>query len=468
MAVADPPRSAPQPDGSASFAPSPAGPVAADTPIDLPPSVGLPRAIATLRFLRRPLSFKAEYARRLGDTFQVPLAVADATFTFTSHPDHVRSLFTAKPADVPSLTAESPLRPILGPNSVLTANGSRHMRQRKLLLPPFHGEAVQSYVAIIREVIEAEVDRWPVGEPFPLAPAMQSVTLDVIMAGVFGIEDGGAPGSNERAVRDTVQRFLAMSTRPWWAAVDAMNLGRTEPRGPLKWIMDRVDEAVLTVIAERRAAGGDGTDIMTLLLSATDEAGVGLSDREIRDELLTLVLAGHETTANTLAWAFERLVRVPAAYDALRDSVRAEQPDREYVDATVYEAMRNRPVIPMVGRLVQKPWRLGEYVIPAGSPVSMSITLLHHRPDVYPDPFVFRPERFVATKPGTYTWIPFGGGTRRCLGAALALAELREVLEIVARRTDMEAVTPAPEKALHRNVTLIPEHGGTVVVRAKR
>ncbi len=463
MAVAEPPTR----QAGAGWAPSPAGRAGDDEPVAFPPDLGLSRSLTTLRFVQRPLELHFRAQRELGEVFALRLAVRDVDFAFTSHPDHVRSLFTAKFGEAPSLTAESPLRPVLGPNSVLTANGTRHLRQRKLLLPPFHGEAVQRYVALIREVVEREVDGWPVGEPFQLAPRMQAVTLDVIMAGVFGIEGEAAPGTPERLVRDSTRRFLAMTRRSWWALVDLVNLGRTEPRGPLRLIMDRVDEHVLRVIRERRASPTRGTDILSLLLATTDEDGVALSDREIRDELLTLVLAGHETTANTLAWAFERLVRVPEAYDALRDAVRGADGAAEHVEATVYEAMRVRPVIPLIGRLVTVPWRLGRYVVPADTPVSMSIVLVHHRPDVYPEPFAFRPERFLGVKPGTYTWIPFGGGSRRCLGAALALAELQAVLEIVTRRTDLEAVDPRPERAKHRNVTIIPEHGGTVVVRRK-
>ncbi len=194
-----------------------------------------------------------------------------------------------------------------------------------------------------------------------------------------------------------------------------------------------------------------------------------MSDQEVRDELVTLVLAGHETTANTLAWAFERLLRTPPAYDRLRESVRAEEAEDDgWVEATIHEAMRNRPVVPIIGRRVQVPWRLGAYRVPARSHVLVSIALLHHRADVYPDPFSFRPERFLGVRPGTYTWIPFGGGIRRCLGAALAMAEQRVVLRAIARRTDMEAPDRRPERVLHRNVTMLPAKGTEVVVTSRR
>jgi cytochrome P450 len=211
-------------------------------------------------------------------------------------------------------------------------------------------------------------------------------------------------------------------------------------------------------------------DILSLLLLARTEDGEALTDQELRDELLTLVLAGHVTTANSLAWTWERLVRFPAAHAALRDAVRGgDDAERAtWVEATINEGMRSRPVIPIIGRRVTVPWRLGEYAVEAGAPISMSILLLHHRDDLYPDPFAFRPERWLGHKPGTYTWIPFGGGIRRCLGAALAMAEQRIVLGEMARRLDLAADDPAPEHAVHRNVTMIPARGGRVVVRHRR
>jgi cytochrome P450 len=241
--------------------------------------------------------------------------------------------------------------------------------------------------------------------------------------------------------------------------------------GPTKGVIAYLDRHVYAVIASRRAAGDtDGNDILSMLLTAEKEDGERLTDQELRDELLTLVLAGHETTANQLAWTFERLLRTPAAYDRLRELVRdggGEEADA-WIEATISEGMRNRPVIPIIGRRVTEPWRLGEYTLPAESWVLMSILLVHHRADVYPDPFAFRPERFLGQKPGTYTWIPFGGGIRRCLGATLAMAEQRSVLRAITARTDLAAPDPESEHARHRNVTMIPAKGAQVVVASKR
>jgi len=451
-------------------APSPAGPVEPDHRIRMPPARALPKFLQTVRFGMRPLGFSLEARRELGDVWQVQLLSRVEPIVVTSHPDHVESLFKAKPADAPSLTGESPLRPILGPNSVLTLVGDRHMRQRKLLLPAFHGEAVQRYVEMISEVAEQEIDGWPVGQPFALAPRMQAVTLDVIMAGVFGIRGTPARDTIEYRMRRTIRRLLRSSTHPLWQLVELQNIGRAEPRGLLRAALKLVDRELYAVIRARRAAGTQpgATDVMSLLLEARDDDGQPLTDHELRDELLTLVLAGHETTANSLAWTLERLVRTPPAYERLRELARAGGDEAgQYVEATVYEGMRVRPVIPMIVRMVKRPWQLGHYVVPAETPVAVSIVALHHREDVYPEPHAFRPERFVDRKPGTYTWVPFGGGIRRCLGAALAMAEQRVVLRTIAERTDLLATDPTAEPARQRNVTMIPSHGGRVVVAHK-
>jgi cytochrome P450 len=265
------------------------------------------------------------------------------------------------------------------------------------------------------------------------------------------------------------KRAVAASTWPLAQVAELMDIGRKEPSALTRAVLTVLDRPTYAVIAERRKTADldERRDILSLLLQARTEDGEALSDREVRNELLTLVLAGHETTANSLAWTWERLVRSPAAYDRLRDAVRSDHQAEEHVEAVITEGMRSRPVIPMVGRRVTVPWRLGDYCVEAGTPISMSILLLHHRHDVYPDPFAFRPERWLAHKPGTYEWIPFGGGIRRCLGAALAMAEQRVVLEAMTRRLDLEADRPEPEHAVHRNVTMIPSRGARMVVRSR-
>ena len=451
--------------------PSPAGPIDAGEAGGLPepPAIVQPRLLQTLRFNQRQIQFLFRARRELGEVFRIHGALPGPGPVVTSHPDHVRSLFTAKPEQAPSLTGESPLRPVVGPNSVLTAIGPRHMRQRKLLLPPFHGEAIEQYTQLIDDAAEREIDRWPIGRPFPLAPHMQAITLDVIMAGIFGIEGKPERGTAEHRLRQMTKRVVQASTWPTAQVVELINLNREEPAGPMRIGLNMLDRATYAVIEQRRRAEdlGERRDILSLLLQARTEEGQAMSDKELRDELLTLVLAGHETTANSLAWTWERLVRNPAAHNALLDEVRGTGDASERIEATIVEGMRSRPVIPIIGRRVKVPWRLGPYAVPAETPLTMSILLIHHREDLYPEPYEFRPQRWLGRKPGTYEWIPFGGGIRRCLGAALAMAEQRVVLETMARRLDLEADDPEPERARHRNVTMIPARGARVVIRSR-
>jgi len=460
-----------------------AGPAERDARLRPPPRVSGPRVLQHLRFGGRQIEFVFGARRRLGDVFVMRTGVRGGAVV-TCVPEHARSLFTADPELVPSLTAESPLRPILGPSSVLTANGARHLRQRRLLLPAFHGEAVERFGDLIGQVCEQEIETWPLQRPFALAPRMQALTLEVIMAAVFGVQGRQRDGSPEQRLRATVSYLTAASTSPLAKLGELMNFGRSEPVGVMRTGVGLLDRATYPLIEARRAEQDlEGrADILSMLLAASTQDGERLSDAEVRDELLTLVLAGFETTANSLAWTWERLLRTPDAHDALRAAVRAagENADataaaraQAVVEATIIEGMRCRPVVPIVGRRVAVPWQLGEYVVPADSAVSVSILLLHHREDLYPDPFEFRPQRWLegdpprCGKPGTYEWIPFGGGTRRCLGATLAMAEQRVVLAAMARRLNLEPDRPEPEHAQHRNVTMIPARGAQAILRAR-
>jgi cytochrome P450 len=447
---------------------SPAGPADdADQTLPPPPVIPVARPLQVLRFSVRQIQFVFHARRKLGDVFAMN-GLTHGEPVITCHPDHARSLFTAKAELVPSLAGESALRPVVGPNSTLTALGERHMRQRKMLLPAFHGDAVERYAQMISDVTEAAIDRWPKGKPFALAPRMQAITLDVIMAGIFGIEGRPRPGTPEHVMRTAIRSLLAASTWPLAQVAELMNIGREDPVGMTKVGIGAVDVPVYAVIRARRKAADldERRDIMSMLMRARSDEGEALTDQEIRDELLTLVLAGHETTANSLAWIWERLVRSPQAYERLRAAARDGNGDAgDVIEETIVEGMRVRPVVPIIGRRVMVPWRLGDYCVPGGTGVTISVLLLHHREDLYPDPFAFRPERWTGRKPGTYEWIPFGGGIRRCLGAALAMAEQRVVLRAMAERLDLRAAEPEAERAIHRNVTMIPSRGGRVVAR---
>jgi cytochrome P450 len=433
--------------------PSPAGPVEApaDEGLREPPAVALPRVAQVLLLTWNQHAFMFRARARLGDVDARSLGVQDQQ---------------------------------------LRAGSSRgHIHQRKLLLPPFHGNAIARYREMIAKAVEREIDAWPVGRAFALAPRIQDITLEVIMGGIFGIEGRPRPGTLEHALRLAIRQLLAASVKPHAKLGELLNLGRHEPIGLLRLGLFVPDRLLYALIAKRRRAADleERCDILSLLLRSTDDAGERLSDRELRDELMTLVLAGHETTANQLAWTWERVVRTPAAYALLRESVRGGHPDVSHViEAAITEGMRTRPVIPITGRRVAVGWRLGPYYVPPGTPIAISILLLHHREDLYPDPFAFRLERWLEraptdgdnggatggsgssfAKPGTYEWIPFGGGTRRCLGATLAMAEQRAVVEAMARRLDLVAVDERPERPKHRNVTMIPARGARIVVRSR-
>jgi cytochrome P450 len=470
MAVATSPPAAREPESSSDYLPSPAGPADGDTTTPLPPGVDLSPMRQGIRFLVRPMSFAIGGHRRFGDVWTMRIPVNAGYFVVSCHPDHLASLLKAKPADAPSVTGDSPLQKFVGPNSVLTSNGDRHMRQRKLLLPPFHGEAIQRYEQTITDAADAEIDRWPIGRPFALAPRMQAVTLAVIMRGVFGIMPG--EGGAEDHLRVAIRRMLAFTATPLYSALEIGNSDRSRPEQPVRAMLGQVHRRMHEVIEARRAdPGHEGRDdVLSLLLRTRDEDGNPLTEDELRDELMALLLAGHETTANQLAWAFERLLRTPSAYDRLREEVRSGDRARAaaYVEATIHETMRDRPVIPMIARTVKRPWRLGEHVVATDTPVAVSILALHHRDDLYPAPQRFEPERFLGQKPGTYTWIPFGGGIRRCLGATLAMAEQRLVLEAIARRTDLVAADPRAEAPRMRNVTMIPARGCRLSVTGRR
>ncbi|TDD90920.1 cytochrome P450 [Saccharopolyspora karakumensis] len=448
------------PSGSGELAPSPAGPVdELGTP---PPLHGSGPLLQTLRLGRDQGRVLFEGTRLHGDVFRVNTLLEKRPLTITSHPDHVKSLFTAGPALAPSTAGQSQLRPIVG-ESVLTATGERHRRQRKLLMPPFHGKAIARYREQILDATTREINGWQPGSRIRLADSAQQVTLDVIMSGVFGIDYRS--GESEQLLRKRLRQMLALSVSPLARVSELVSMRSAEPVGVQKWGLAHLDRAMLAVIAERRAAHvpGERHDILSLLLDARDDEGAGLTDGELRNELLTLVLAGHETTANSIGWAFERLVRHPEFYGRLRDAARSED-DGGYVDATIHEAMRVRPVIPMLGRRVMSHWRFGDRVVPERSRVLIGILSLHHREDLYADPFRFDPDRFVGVKPGSTTWIPFGGGDRRCLGATLAMEEMRLLTGEIARRADLSAIDSAPERPVHRNVTMIPGRGGAVEI----
>jgi cytochrome P450 len=349
---------------------------------------------------------------------------------------------------------------VLGDNSVLLLDDEPHLQQRKLMLPSFHGERMQRHAETMAAAARQEISRWPTAEPFALHPHMQAVTLEVIMRVVFGVHDA----ERLEPLRNGLRDFLDESTNPRLFALFAL-LGPRRARGArmLRRILDPVDALLFEVIRARRVEGGldERDDVLSMLIQARHEDGSPMSDQELRDELMTLLVAGHETTATALAWALERLVRHPDKLERLRAD------DDAYLEAVVQETLRRKPVIPLVARRVTAPMELGGHLLPAGVSVAPCIYLLHHNPDVYPDPYAFRPERFLENPPGTYTWIPFGGGIRRCLGGSFALLEMKTVLREVLRAEDLPPAGPRSERLRRRAITWSPAHGARVVARPR-
>jgi cytochrome P450 len=355
------------------------------------------------------------------------------------------------------------LEPVLGPRSVLLLDDAEHLRQRRLLLPPFHGESVRRYAEVMSEEASRELDRWPLGTPFPLRQRMQAITLEVILRAVFGIQE---PARLER-FRTLIPRLLQTSNLIVW-----MPLLRRErlPFGPWRrFVRARaaVDELLFDEIRRRRAGegAGEGGDVLSLLLEARHEDGASMSDPELRDELVTLLVAGHETTATGLSWAFERLLRHPAVMDRLKQELASGE--ESYLDAVVKETLRARPVVFDVGRVLTSDVQIGGHAMPAGTYLVPGITVVHRSPSLYPDPAEFRPERFLDGQPESYAWIPFGGGARRCIGAAFATYEMKTVLRTILSRARLEAADPKDEAAKLHNVTLVPARNTRVVLRER-
>ena len=431
----------------------------------LPPGPSWPPVLQTAAWITRPAPFMERARRRFGDVFTVRLAQV-GTFVFTTDPELLKTVFTTGPDKLRAGEANVALEPVLGSRSVLLLDGAEHLRQRRLMLPSFHGERLRGYEQLIAEIATEEMRRWPIGEPLVLQPRMQAVTLEVILRVVFGMDEG--PRLVE--LRERLKKLLTVSTRPWalvpWLRRD---LGRLSPWVRFLEVRDEVDEAIFAEIARRRddPSLDERTDIFSMLMQARDEDGGALSDRELRDELITLLVAGHETTATGLAWAFERMVRhrdgVAVGLAQLAGS--ADDDAREYADAVVQETLRLRPPIPLVARrVVNEPFQLGEHEIPVGTNVAPCIYLVHRREDLYPDPYAFRPERFLERPPETYGWLPFGGGMRRCIGASFAVLEMSTILRTVAREVRLEPAGDGPERIARRAIVFAPSRGGEVVV----
>ena len=426
----------------------------------LPPGPRAPAVLNTYRLIQQPLETLVAWRERYGDLFTVPLVVFGVG-VYVCDPEAIRTLFTGDQSDLHAGEANEPLSPVLGPSSVLILDGPRHLRQRKLLLPPFQGSAVQSFRAVIREVTEEEIGRWREGETFVMRERMRALTFEVIVRAVFGVTERDRIERLRRALVSLIS-MQAIFLMPQALRRD---LGRWSPWGLFQRRLRAADALIYEEIARRRSDSDleERTDVLSLLLRARDEDGEAMSDPELRDELMTMLLAGHETTATGLAFAFDLLLRNPGPLVRLRDELDGD--DDAYLNAVVTESLRLRPVIDAAERTLTRPRRIGEWDLPAGIRVYPAAAVVQQREDIYPQAQAFRPERFLDEGAQPYTWVPFGGGIRRCIGAALAQAEMAEVIRAVVSRVELETTREEPEPVVVRGITLVPRHGTPVRVR---
>jgi len=418
----------------------------------LPPGPSAPPVVQTLRWLVRPIAFLESCRRQFGDSFSVSFLGFETPMVMLSDPGAIRALYSVPEHGLPPGRTIA-LRPMLGPRSVLLLEGREHLARRRLMLPPFHGERMRAYESIVREATAREVARWPAGEPFAIHPCMQRVTLEVILRAVFGVTDETRRGRLAERLSDLLARTSSPSLQ--FGVLLSRRLGGPDPLAALRSLREGIDALLEEEIAERRA--DPRADILSLLIGARFEDGGALDDAEIRDQLMTLLVAGHETTATGLAWTFDLLLRNPAVLARLPGA------DDDYVHAVVSESLRLRPVVPLAGRRLSAELRVNGSALPAGTDVTPAIWLAHTRPDRYPEPYAFRPERFLDGASPGFAWVPFGGGVRRCLGAAFAEMEMRVVLGEVLRLRALRPASPRAEHVARRNVTFSPARGTRVI-----
>jgi cytochrome P450 family 135 len=427
----------------------------------LPPGPRMPSALQAVGWARRPYPFMKRCQERYGDIFTMRV-LHSGTWVFLCDPADVKRVFTAPAGTLGVALANPLLLPVLGARSVMLLEEPDHMTRRRLMLPPFHGQRMDGDAEMMAEVVREEVRRWPVGEPFELWPRMQAITQEVIMRTVFGPDDP-----------ERLQPIRARLTRLTEALNDPRRLTMGAAFGP-KWIgrnrgfreaMAPVEEAVLDEVHRRRREGERARkDIVSILIDARYEDGSALSEKDLRDELLTLLTDG--PTSSSLAWAFERLLRHPEKRDRLRDEIDAGE-GSEYMDAVIQETLRLCPPVPVVVRRLLKPMRLGGYELPAGTTVAPCVYLIHRNEDFYPHSRSFVPERFLEQPPGTYTWIPFGGSTRRCLAASYAELEMKRVLRTVLGEVELRPVDTDSEHARRSAISFSPDKRGRVVAEPR-
>jgi cytochrome P450 len=424
----------------------------------LPPGPRAPAALQLLATWKRPAASLERLRQRYGNRITVQLPF-QPPFVILGDPEDIKQLFTAPPEVLHPGEGARVLEPMVGRHSVILLDEAAHLEQRKLLLPAFHGEKMLALTDLMEELAARELDSWPTDERIVLHPRLQRLTLEIILRAVFGLEQGQRLDN----LRDLLTAVLEFAENPLSVLPAFQRFGRWLP--PLKRFQEqaaRADEQIFELIAERRGESDDRDDVLGMLLKARHEDGSPMSPQELRDELMTALVAGHETTASQLAWAFEQLAREPRVVGRIRTD------GDEYLTATINEILRRRPVLPNAEpRLTKQPVDIGGFDYPAGVALLASAYLVHHDPDIYPQPYAFRPERFVGRTPGTYTWIPFGGGRRRCLGASFALQEMKIAIRAVLDRFELAPANDRPAQTARRSITFSPSNGASVILRAR-
>ena len=427
----------------------------------VPPGPSAPPLAQTLHWVARPIHFMEQSRREYGEVFSIRFAGFRTPMIMVSDPGLVKTVYS-NPANRLPEGRIALLEPVLGSKSVILLEGKEHLARRKLMLPAFHGERMRSYHEVMREAIDREIETWPVGEAFPIHRRMQAVTLEIILRTVFGVDES----ARLDRLRELLGTALENTSAPGWQVLNLFTRRLGLPEGPPGFAngLREVDAELGALILERRRdpALGERTDILSMMAAAEFEDGGRMDETELRDQLMTLLVAGHETTATALGWTFDLVLADPRVLARLKDELAGGEDD--YLRATITEALRLRPVIPIAGRVLDQPAVIDGFELEAGANVAPSIWMAHTRADSFPDPFAFRPERFLDNPPETYSWIPFGGGVRRCLGAAFAEFEMRVVLTEVLTRCDLRLAEERPQTIGRRNITLSPKNGTPVVL----
>ncbi len=430
----------------------------------LPPGPRLPAAVQAALMARYWPRFISACRRRYGSVFTMRVATM-GTLVYLDDPAEIKKVFAGSPGVYHAGEANSMLAGLLGSSSVLVIDDDVHRERRRQLLPAFHRDAVARQTAVMAEIAAANVATWPVGTDFPVAPKMSEITLEVILRTVIGATDP----DRLAALRAVMPKLLNIT--PWASlAIASPNLQRLGLWRSLRRNTEEADRLLYAEIADRRADPdlASRTDALAMLVRADEADGGAMTDRELRDQLITLLVAGHDTTATGLSWALERLIRHPAILDKAVRAAEAGADGDDYLDAVARETLRIRPVVFDVGRVLKEPVELAGYRLPAGVMVAPGIGLVHSSSQQYPHPGRFDPDRMVGATPGPTTWLPFGGGNRRCLGATFAMVEMRVVLREVLRRVDLATTTAAGERQRVKHVILVPHRGARIRVRTRK